>query len=78
MTSQAAVEGLGVAMGRARLVEADIAAGLLVVPFDVVLPTDAGYYIVAPETTADAPTIALFREWLIGSVAPGAVAPAPA
>ncbi len=78
MTSQAAVEGLGVAMGRARLVEADIAAGLLVVPFDVVLPTDAGYYIVAPETTADAPTIALFRQWLIGSVAPGAVAPAPA
>ena len=78
MTSQAAVEGLGVAMGRARLVEADIAAGLLVVPFDVVLPTDAGYYIVAPEATADAPKIALFRQWLIGSVAPGAVAPAPA
>jgi LysR family glycine cleavage system transcriptional activator len=78
MTSQAAVEGLGVAMGRARLVEADIAAGLLVVPFDVVLPTDAGYYIVAPEATADAPKIALFRQWLIGSVDPGAVAPAPA
>jgi LysR family glycine cleavage system transcriptional activator len=78
MTSQAAVEGLGVAMGRARLVEADIAAGRLVVPFDVVLPTDAGYYIVAPEATADAPKIALFRQWLIGSVDPGAVAPAPA
>ena len=77
MTSQAAVEGLGVAMGRARLVEADIAAGLLVVPFDVVLPTDAGYYIVAPEATADTPKIALFRDWLIGSVAPGAVAPPP-
>jgi LysR family glycine cleavage system transcriptional activator len=77
MASQAAVEGLGVALGRARLVEADIAAGRLVVPFDVVLPTDAGYYIVAPEATADTPKIALFRDWLIGSVAPGAVAPAP-
>ena len=77
MTSQAAVEGLGVAMGRARLVEADVAAGRLVVPFNVVLPTDAGYYIVAPEATADTPKIALFRDWLIGSVAPGAVAPPP-
>jgi LysR family transcriptional regulator, glycine cleavage system transcriptional activator len=77
MASQAAVEGLGVAMGRARLVEADIVAGRLVVPFNVVLPTDAGYYIVAPETTADTPKIALFRDWLIGSVGPGAVAPPP-
>jgi LysR family glycine cleavage system transcriptional activator len=77
MASQAAVEGLGVAMGRARLVEADIVAGRLVVPFSVVLPTDAGYYIVAPEVTADMPKIALFRDWLIGSVAPGAVAPPP-
>lgn len=77
MASQAAVEGLGIAMGRSRLVEADIVAGRLVVPFNVVLPTDAGYYIVAPETTADTPKIALFRDWLIGSVAPGAVAPPP-
>ncbi len=77
MASQAAVEGLGVALGRARLVEADIAAGRLVVPFNVVLPTGAGYYIVAPEATADTPKIALFRDWLIGSVAPGAVAPPP-
>ena len=77
MASQAAVEGLGVAMGRARLVEADIVAGRLVVPFNVVLPTDAGYYIVAPETTADMPKIALFRDWLIGSVVPGAIAPPP-
>jgi LysR family glycine cleavage system transcriptional activator len=48
-----------------------------VVPFDMVLPADAGFYIVAPEATADAPKIALFRDWLIGSVAPGAVAPPP-
>ena len=77
MAIQAAVEGLGVALGRTRFVEADIAAGRLVVPFDVVLPADAGFYIVAPEATADAPKIALFRDWLIGSVAPGAVAPPP-
>src|SRR5947209_987635 len=38
MAIQAAVEGLGVALGRTRFVEADIAAGRLLVPFDVVLP----------------------------------------
>jgi LysR family transcriptional regulator, glycine cleavage system transcriptional activator len=77
MAIQAAVEGLGVALGRTRFVEADIAAGRLIVPFDVVLPADAGFYIVAPEQTADTPKITLFRDWLIGSVAPGAVAPPP-
>jgi LysR family transcriptional regulator, glycine cleavage system transcriptional activator len=68
MAIQAAVDGLGVALGRTRFVEADIAAGRLVVPFELVLPADAGFYIVAPEETADAPNIALFRDWLIGQV----------
>jgi LysR family glycine cleavage system transcriptional activator len=77
MAIQAAVDGHGVAMGRTRFVGADIAAGRLVVPFDVVLPADAGFYIVAPEAAADSPKIALFREWLIGSVAPGTLAPPP-
>jgi LysR family glycine cleavage system transcriptional activator len=78
MAIEAAVEGLGIALGRTRFVEADIAAGRLVVPFNVVLPADAGFYIVAPEATADTPKIALFRQWLIDSVGPGAVAPPPA
>jgi LysR family transcriptional regulator, glycine cleavage system transcriptional activator len=73
MAIQAAMEGLGVALGRTRLVEADIAAGRLVAPFDMVLPQDAGYYFVTPEATADMPKIALFREWLIASATPGAL-----
>ena len=78
MAIQAAMEGLGVALGRTRFVEADIAASRLVVPFDVVLPANAGFYVVAPEETADVPKIAAFRDWLVGSVGPGAVAPEPA
>ena len=77
MAIQAAVDGHGVAMGRTRYVEADIEAGHLVVPFDVVLPADAGFYVVAPERTADTPKIALFRDWLISSVTPGSAAPPP-
>jgi LysR family transcriptional regulator, glycine cleavage system transcriptional activator len=74
MAIQAAMEGLGVALGRFHLVEADIAAGRLVAPFDTVLPQDAGYYVVAPEATADTPKIARFRDWLIASATPGALA----
>jgi LysR family glycine cleavage system transcriptional activator len=77
MAIQAAMEGLGVALGRFHLVEADIAAGRLVAPFDMVLPQDAGYYVVTPEATAEASKIALFRDWLIGSATPGALASSP-
>jgi LysR family glycine cleavage system transcriptional activator len=74
MALQAAMEGLGVALGRSHLVEADIAAGRLVAPFDIVIPQDAGYYIVVPEENADRPKIKLFRAWLARSARSGAVA----
>ena len=51
MAVQAAIEGLGVALGRTPYVEADIAAGRLVVPFDLVLPAEAGFYLVSPAET---------------------------
>jgi LysR family glycine cleavage system transcriptional activator len=77
MAIQAAMEGLGVALGRSHLVEADIAAGRLVAPFDMVLPQDAGYYVVTPEAAAETPNIALFRNWLIASATQGALASSP-
>jgi len=67
MALQAAIDGLGVALGRTPFVEADIAAGRLVAPFDVVLPSKAGFYVVAPEQTANRPKIAQFRDWLIAA-----------
>jgi LysR family transcriptional regulator, glycine cleavage system transcriptional activator len=69
MAQQAAMDGLGVALGRSVYVEADIAAGRLVVPFDVKLPAEAGFYVVAPQETAETPKIAVFRDWLIAAVA---------
>jgi LysR family glycine cleavage system transcriptional activator len=74
---QAAMDGLGVALGRQSLVEADIAAGRLVAPFDTELPQGAGYYVVTPEATADVPKIALFRDWLLASATPGGLAATP-
>ncbi len=78
MAIQAAMEGLGVALGRTHLVEADISAGRLVAPFDTVLPQDAGYYVVTPDTATEAPEVGLFRDWLIASATPGALASSPA
>jgi LysR family transcriptional regulator, glycine cleavage system transcriptional activator len=72
MALQAAADGLGVALSSKNLVDDDVVAGRLVVPFKLVLPADAGYYIVAPEETADMRKIALFRDWLLRSVTQGA------
>jgi LysR family glycine cleavage system transcriptional activator len=68
MTVQAAIDGIGVAMGRTSYVEADIAKGRLVVPFKITLPADAGFYLVSPEAGADKPKLSAFRQWLIASV----------
>jgi LysR family transcriptional regulator, glycine cleavage system transcriptional activator len=67
VTVQAAIDGIGVAMGRTSYVEADIAKGRLVVPFKITLPADAGFYLVSPEGRADPPKLAAFRQWLHAS-----------
>ena len=68
MTVQAAIDGLGVAMGRTAYVQDDIAKGRLVVPFKIALPTDAGFYLVSPAGRTDPPKLSAFRQWLIASV----------
>jgi LysR family glycine cleavage system transcriptional activator len=66
MALQAAMDGLGVALGRARVVATDLEAGRLTAPFATVrVHGDAGYYLVAPQETAAEPKIALFRDWLV-------------
>ena len=64
MTIQAAIDGLGVAMGRTSYVQDDIQKGRLVVPFEIELPVDAGFYLVSPEAKADSPKVSAFRKWL--------------
>jgi LysR family glycine cleavage system transcriptional activator len=68
VTVQAAIDGIGVAMGRSSYVETDIAKGRLVVPFRITLPADAGFYLVSPAARADPPKLAAFRQWLGASV----------
>ena len=67
MTVQAAIDGIGVAMGRTSYVQDDIAKGRLVVPFNIALPADAGFYLVSPEGAAEPPKLKAFRQWLLAS-----------
>lgn len=62
---QAAIDGQGVALARAVLVADDIAAGRLVRLFDVTLPGDFAYWIVAPPHYFSRPKVAAFRDWLL-------------
>jgi LysR family glycine cleavage system transcriptional activator len=68
MTVQAAIDGVGVAMGRTAYVQEDIAKGRLVVPFKITLPDDAGFYLVSPAGRNDPPKLSTFRQWLLASV----------
>ena len=60
---QAAVDGVGIGLGRTPLVDNYIARGALHVPFDFRLPTGSGYYLVSPEDKADLDKVRLFSEW---------------
>ena len=62
---QAAIAGEGVALGRSALAADDLAAGRLVKIFDISLPVEYAYYVVAPEASADRPKVAAFRDWVI-------------
>lgn len=65
---RAAIGGAGVAIAGAPMATEDLAAGRLVQPFDLELPSECAYYFVAPEATADQPKIEAFRDWLLQEV----------
>lgn len=62
---QAAIDGLGVVLGRRSLASADLAGGRLVTPFALSLPIEFAYYLVRPAFEDDRPKVALFRDWIL-------------
>jgi LysR family glycine cleavage system transcriptional activator len=67
---QAAVDGLGVALGNTMLASDDLRAGRLVKPFDISVPLDTGYYVVYVRDALKRPKIRAFRDWVMDQVAP--------
>ncbi|EWY36946.1 transcriptional regulator [Skermanella stibiiresistens SB22] len=64
LTLQAAVDGLGVAMGPTALMEDDLARGRLVAPFPGPLLPARSYCAYLPETREKTELAAVFRSWL--------------
>lgn len=64
MVIQAAIEGMGVALGRHPLAIDDLCAGTLVRPFGAAVPTGFAYYLVCPRGALDRPKVKVFRDWL--------------
>ena len=62
---EAAIEGMGVALAVKPLLAAEIEAGRLAVPFDIVAPAKWAYFLVAPDADAERPPVAAFRRWIL-------------
>jgi LysR family glycine cleavage system transcriptional activator len=66
---QAAAEGQGVALARSTLLANDVRNGVLVRLFDIEVPAPRKYWLVYPPRTANAPKLAIFRDWLQAEIA---------
>ncbi len=63
MAVDAAAAGLGVAVGRRPVIDADIAAGRLV-PAGPAVAATTGYWLVTGPAAASRPEVAAFADWL--------------
>jgi LysR family glycine cleavage system transcriptional activator len=66
---EAAILGHGIALAKSAIAAADLAEGRVVKPFELTLPLEFGYYIVAPESKTLMPKVDLFIRWLRQDVA---------
>ncbi|HVB81349.1 MAG TPA: transcriptional regulator GcvA [Candidatus Binataceae bacterium] len=64
LLTQAAAAGQGVALGQSVIVADDLAAGRLIEPFKLRIPSDSAYYIVALPEVFVSPKVATFSRWL--------------
>jgi len=62
---QAAIEGLGVAMGRSGVVQDDIVSGRLIEPFSIRVPSPVTYHLVVAPERSELPKVQKFRTWAL-------------
>lgn len=75
---EAAAEGLGVALARSGLVEADLASGRLVRPLQQDICSEFGFFVVWRADSRKAPRIHALRDWLVEETRAAAVETAEA
>ncbi|MFT3800433.1 MAG: LysR substrate-binding domain-containing protein [Burkholderiaceae bacterium] len=69
LTWQAAMDGLGIAVGQQHMLDADFQAGRLVRPFANPLRTGKGHYLVMPALQRYSGKITAFKDWLMDEAA---------
>lgn len=62
---QAAIDGLGVILGRSTIVDQDLSAGRLIEPFNLRLASPMGYFLVSPSRSIHLAKVEAFRTWLL-------------
>ena len=67
---EAAMEGLGLALGAPYMFATQIASGRLVQPLDVTVPAGKAYWFVCRKADTDRPTVKALRDWLVEETAP--------
>jgi DNA-binding transcriptional LysR family regulator len=65
MLTEAAVQGLGVALIPRFLIEDELASGRLIEVVHHAYLSDRSYSLIYPESKSDSPTLATFRSWLV-------------
>lgn len=69
LTYQAAVDGLGVAIGQIRLLDQELENGTLVCPLEPVVRRGLAYYLLSPRRDPVPRKVTVFREWLLAQAA---------
>jgi DNA-binding transcriptional LysR family regulator len=66
---QAALDGIGIAIGLRPYVVDDLAAGRLVAPFKLAVPKGRAWYLLYRPGRAAEPALVAFRDWLVRTAA---------
>lgn len=65
LTWQAALDGLGVAIGQTALLSSELRSGQLVRPFGKPLKRSKGHYLVRPQVQRESRKVVAFRDWVL-------------
>ena len=69
LVHEAVLAGQGVALVIKQHVESDVAAGRLVIPFPITLPSAYAYYFVVHERDTGKPVVKAFQKWIRAEIA---------
>jgi LysR family transcriptional regulator, glycine cleavage system transcriptional activator len=65
---QAAIDGLGITLGRSGVVGPDLLAGRLIEPFSIRARSMFSYHVVWPARSSEQRKVQLFKDWLVGRI----------